>query len=93
MRFNISGTYQGEPSTRPPSCTTPRQQTMLVSFSDCHPELRVFTDQKHYSIHVCEIDIQRCTIQTPTFRQFINNKTHFYKISFKNFAIKRSILL
>ena len=26
--LNLSGTYTGQPSTRPPSCTTPLQPTM-----------------------------------------------------------------
>ena len=28
LSFNISGTYDGESSIRPPSCTTPRQPTI-----------------------------------------------------------------
>ena len=30
-RLNLSGPYQGEPHTRPPSCTTPQQPTMHVT--------------------------------------------------------------
>ena len=31
MSLNLNGTYQGEISTRPPSCTTPRQPTIYVT--------------------------------------------------------------
>ena len=29
MSLNLSGTYKGEPSTRPPSCTAPGQPTTV----------------------------------------------------------------
>ena len=33
MRLKLSGTNQGEPRTRPPSCTTPQQPTVYVTDS------------------------------------------------------------